>query len=369
MDHGEQTAVIEQGGQQRRLADAQIAHAGVFGHDKGDGPHDRRHDQAAGAGHGLHRARKLGPVAHAFHERNGEGSRGVYIGRRAAGHAAEQGGTENGRLGRPALGAPGDQTGQLEKHAGHVGFVQNGPEQDEQKDDAGRCADGGAPYAVVQQIERFDDAIRLQVQVSEIAGQAVSEKGIGESSQSHDDQRPAGETAGGLKNAEHQSRAQNDLQGRDLVDLRHALGKHGFVPCDIGARGGADRHQQQIPEQHRQGLWPGIFAQRAVGRAPQKDQRQNQSDMDGTDHQRIEQQHAQRGQELKDAERGGQHEDNGAQFLSFKHVCLLVAYSAQTALRAAWTASMILPGRTQSPSGVNGMRAAASSRHRPLFGR
>ena len=91
--------------------------------------------------------------------------------------------------------------------------------------------------------------------------------------------------------------------------------------------------------------------------------------MDGTDHQRIEQQHAQRGQELKDAERGGQHEDNGAQFLSFKHVCLLVAYSAQTALRAAWTASMILPGRTQSPSGVNGMRAAASSRHRPLFGR
>ena len=48
VDHGEQGQVIEHGGQERGLADAQVADAGVFGHDEGDAAHDRGHDQAAG---------------------------------------------------------------------------------------------------------------------------------------------------------------------------------------------------------------------------------------------------------------------------------------------------------------------------------
>lgn len=85
-----------------------------------------------------------------------------------------------------ALGVAGDEAGEFEEHAGHIGLFEQCAEQDEHVDDRGRSADGGPPDAVVEQVQRFDDLVGGEVEVPHVAGQEVPEEGVQQRDAGHD---------------------------------------------------------------------------------------------------------------------------------------------------------------------------------------
>ena len=97
--HGQ---VVQQGGHQGRLGDLHVADAQELGHDEGGGPHDGRHDLTTGGRGGFHGAGKGTAIAHALHERDGEGAGAVDVGGGASRDGPEQGGGKNGDLGGSA---------------------------------------------------------------------------------------------------------------------------------------------------------------------------------------------------------------------------------------------------------------------------
>ena len=103
MNHDQQREVIHDGGQQRGLGHVEVARSGQIGHEEGRRAHDRGHDLPAGGGHGFHRSGEGRAVAYPLHQGNGENARAVDVGRSGTGNGAEQGGGEDGDLGRTSL--------------------------------------------------------------------------------------------------------------------------------------------------------------------------------------------------------------------------------------------------------------------------
>ncbi len=88
----------------REGGNGEIAGAQELRHHEGGGTHDRRHELAAGGGHGLDRAGEGGPVAGALHQRDGEGTGGHDVGHGAARDSAEQAAGDDRHLGGAARG-------------------------------------------------------------------------------------------------------------------------------------------------------------------------------------------------------------------------------------------------------------------------
>ncbi|MNC68039.1 hypothetical protein D3C75_1185890 [compost metagenome] len=90
MNHPENRAEIQDGGNQRRFGDLYEGNVDGFSHDESDGPHHRRHQLAAHAGGGFHPTGKRSSVAKAFHEWDGELPRGNDVGNPGAGDSTHQ---------------------------------------------------------------------------------------------------------------------------------------------------------------------------------------------------------------------------------------------------------------------------------------
>ena len=196
---------------------------------------------------------------------------------------------------------------------------QGGAEENEQEDDAGGSADGGAPDAVAQQVQRFDDAVGFKVQMTEVAGKQVSEEGVGEGHEGDDDERPVGHAAHGFHDAEAQACAQNDLIGFYFVDLGHTLGQFRLIDGDVSAGDHAEGQKENVPGQNPERFGAGMFLPFVHRRAPEEDQRENNTHMYGADDHGIEDEDAQRCTQLENAQQRRQYEDDGSQFFTLKH--------------------------------------------------
>jgi hypothetical protein len=85
MDDVDQGDIGDDGRQEGVLDDIHIGDAHVFHHQKGGGPHDRRHELAVGGAGHLHGTGLFRGEADLFHQGNGEGAGGDHVGDGGAG--------------------------------------------------------------------------------------------------------------------------------------------------------------------------------------------------------------------------------------------------------------------------------------------
>ena len=127
-----------------------------------------------------------------FHQRDGEGAGGDYIGDGAAGNGAHDGTGDNGDLGRAAALGARQRDGKIPEDLIGAADFQKGAEQDEQEDDIAGGSQGGAPDALIAE-DIDDDTLQGISPVAKAAGDVLAQEGIADKDDRHNGQRFAGE--------------------------------------------------------------------------------------------------------------------------------------------------------------------------------
>ena len=129
----DQRDIADHSWQKRMLDHVEIGNADIFHHQKGRGPHDRRHDLTIDrAGH-FYGPRLLRRKAHLFHQRNGECPGGHHIGDRRAGNQPGHRRGDHRRLGGAALHVAHQAECHLNEIIACSGPVEQGAKQHEQE--------------------------------------------------------------------------------------------------------------------------------------------------------------------------------------------------------------------------------------------
>ena len=270
MHHEAHGQVIQQGGHQGRLGDLHVTDAQELGHDEGRSPHDGRHDLATGGRGGFHGAGKGTAIAHALHERDGEGTRGHRIGHGRTGNGTEETTGQHGHLGGAAHVAAGSGQGQVDEELAQTGAVQEGTEQDEQEDEGGRHAQRHAEQAFRGQIHVRDDTLHGETGVPQHAGDQVAELGVQQEDHGHQGDGDAHDTAGRLQHQQDGRTAHDEVQLGGRTGIQH---NDVILPDDVAADHG--------PGDGQDGVIPGqlVHVARGAGRIQQIDQGQHKAQM------------------------------------------------------------------------------------------
>ena len=140
----EDTEEVQECGQDRTHDDISIGNADHFRHQERRSAHDRGHDLTAGGRRSLDRAGKLRGITGLLHHRDGDGTGGNGVTDGGTGdHAAE--GRRNDRDLCRTAGSPADQRVRaVDEEVCNTRGLQEGAEDDEQRDVGRADADRGA---------------------------------------------------------------------------------------------------------------------------------------------------------------------------------------------------------------------------------
>ena len=225
---------VQQRGNGSGLANFHIGHVDRLGHDERDRAHHRRHDLPAHAGRGLDPAGKVGPVAKALHQRNGELPGGDHIGHARAVDGAHQPGRHHGHLGRPALGVAEQAQRKVGEQRDHSRLFQKRAKQNEQKDVRRRHVGWRAVNALGAKAKLADDLVQPIAPVRQRAWQVLAQQAVQQKGGAHQRQRHAHDAARGIK---HQCNHQNAHRHVGAGQFARALHQFGFKHPVVQAGG------------------------------------------------------------------------------------------------------------------------------------
>ena len=281
----EQRDVRNQRRQDGVLHHLHVGDAHVLHHQEGRCAHHRRHDLAVDRGRHLHRAGLVAAVAHALHQRNGEGAGGHHVGDRRAGDDASGRRRHHRRLGRPPAHVAQQRERALDEVVAGAGFVEQRAEQHEQEDEAAGHAQRDAEYALGGEPEVRGRPLQRGAAVRQHVGHVGPGKGVDQEQRGHDDHGQAQHAASGLQQ-------QDDADDEDVhVHLRRAAGPGGQLAVEqeqVAGAEGTDQRHHPIGDRHP------IGARALAGRIGHEAQEHGERQMDGTAFGVVEDAHAQR---------------------------------------------------------------------------
>ena len=216
IEHEPKGEVIEDCGNQRRLADRRVRNAEEVRHQECRRAHDRRHDRAAGRGDRLRRAGNLVLEARFFHQGNGKGAGGVNIGNGGAGNGTEQTAGENGRLGGTAAQAGSAVGSKVNKELADAACLKEAAKHNEQEHIGGGNIDRRAKQTVRHAEHVGEVVLQADARAADRRGHILRIQRVHNEHRGHNDNRPAGRTAGDLKDQQEGQDDDKIIHRREL---------------------------------------------------------------------------------------------------------------------------------------------------------
>ena len=204
------------------------------------------------------------------------GARAVHVGRGGTGNGAEQGGGENGHLGRAALGTTGEQAGQIHEQGTHVGLFQKRAEHDEGIDHACGRRQGHAIDAVGGQKELFKKVRGVDAVVAQPSGQILPEEGVQDEHHGNDDQGKPRRAPRDLKHEKHAAYAHEPVHVGQRIHIAQPVHDIVVFHDDVRPDGQRQHRKTQIQQEHGQGFLAVLVAE---GGTPEKNQRHDERQM------------------------------------------------------------------------------------------
>ncbi len=175
--HGE---VVENCRKGRRNGYVDISDSDELGHDESGRSHDGGHELPSRGCRGLHGACELCLVSDALHEGDGECAGGDHVCHGAARYGAEKAAGHDRNLCGSSNFMPCGRKSEVDKEFAQAGFMQEGPEEDEEVHEGGGDSQGHSQDSLGGHVHVGDDPGVGEPSVGEHPGEIGPKVGIGE---------------------------------------------------------------------------------------------------------------------------------------------------------------------------------------------
>jgi len=220
VDDAEDGHVAEHRGDKGMFDDLDIGDIGKLRHDKSCGPHHRGHQLAVGRGCNLHGPCDLRPEAYLLHQGNGHGPCGDGVGDGAARDRAHgSAGYHRGLSWSSPEPAHGGE-GEVDQEFPGPDPVQEGAEQDEEKDEGCGDPDGNPPNSLHGQefmVDKSPDAVSA---VGDDIGHVGTDKNVDDEDDGNEGQGRGHGPPRGLQDEEDEGAAEDEVHSRGISDAK-----------------------------------------------------------------------------------------------------------------------------------------------------
>ena len=177
-----------------------------------------------------------------FHQRNGKGSGGYRICHGASGDRSHKAAGYHRCLARPPLTAPRKGQSEIDEELSRPGDLQNGPEEDEEKDERGGDPQGHSEDAVGAKILEGGDLFDGESPVPQNTREVGAEERIEYGNDGHNGKRPPHGTAPPFDDKNNHHDTQIDVRG-----YGHSLSHGDGVPVEKDVQTAHHHHPRKNP--------------------------------------------------------------------------------------------------------------------------